>query len=473
MVAGREYTRADFPGGNPCPCTSWRWPSGPSFMEQQLDAYEQIYPNLKVHSAHYPTPAYLRSIYKVGNIEFDADMSKDTPGSDKIKQILLDDEGGPVFVLAWGGVSSIARALRSIQLQYQDSPQWAAIYDKVSRKAILQTSGDQDNLLANYIRPNWPLIRTGITGGNGGTGGGLAYGAQTSATAANKPYYGAEWTKRNILDAGPLGALLYTWGDDRQMVEGDITDFFHLSGYTRAELQAMGYYVWTNPLPKGEFLGEGDTGTFMNLLGNGMRSFERAGWGNYTGGRYLPHSMNEQAARLQWGQKATYADANHAPVVTIDGPLDISAAPGDVVKLNASATDPDGDALTFNWYEDTGSDSYTGTIAPSSTNTRATSFEVPANSVVPPNAVPGQTIHMILEVVDDGTPALARYQRVTVTVSARATQIATASVTPTLALTLGTAPTFGALVPGTARTYTGDEHRHRHVHRGRRGAGRP
>ena len=58
----------------------------------------------------------------------------------------------------------------------------------------------------------------------------------------------------------------------------------------------------------------------------------------------------------------------------------------------------------------------------SSTNTRATSFEVPANSVVPPNAAPGQTIHLILEVTDDGTPALTRYQRVIVTVSARATQ---------------------------------------------------
>ena len=46
---------------------------------------------------------------------------------------------------------------------------------------------------------------------------------------------------------------------------------------------------------------------------------------------------------------------------------------------------------------------------------------MPANSVVPPNATPGQTIHLILEVTDDGTPALTRYQRVIVTVSARAT----------------------------------------------------
>jgi hypothetical protein len=74
--------------------------------------------------------------------------------------------------------------------------------------------------------------------------------------------------------------------------------------------------------------------------------------------------------------------------------------------------------------------------------------------VVPVNAVPGQTIHMILEVTDDGTPALTRYQRVVVTVSARATQYPTATVAPVLSLSLGAAPAFGALVPGTAKVYT-------------------
>jgi hypothetical protein len=216
----------------------------------------------------------------------------------------------------------------------------------------------------------------------------------------------------------------------------------------------MGYYVWTNPLPKGEFLGEGDTPTFMNLLGNGMRSFERIGWGNYTGGRYLPYLMNEEATRLQWSVKPTYNTANHAPVVTVGGPLNLTAAPGDIVKLNGSATDPDGDTLTYNWYEDPGSDTYPGTVTLSSTNTPATSFEVPANSVVPPEAVPGQTIHLILEVTDSGSPSLARYQRVVVTVAARAAGVVNGNVTPTLALTLTNATALGPFIPGTAANYT-------------------
>jgi hypothetical protein len=36
---------------------------------------------------------------------------------------------------------------------------------------------------------------------------------------------------------------------------------------------------------------------------------------------------------------------------------------------------------------------------------------------VPRDATPGQTIHLILEVQDSGTPPLTRYQRVIVTVS--------------------------------------------------------
>jgi hypothetical protein len=56
-------------------------------------------------------------------------------------------------------------------------------------------------------------MHRGPSGGNGGGGGGLAYAAQTSASAANKPYYSADWIKHNITDAGPFGAIYYTWGD--------------------------------------------------------------------------------------------------------------------------------------------------------------------------------------------------------------------------------------------------------------------
>ncbi|MBP1609162.1 MAG: hypothetical protein H6Q04_1397 [Acidobacteria bacterium] len=36
----------------------------------------------------------------------------------------------------------------------------------------------------------------------------------------------------------------------------------------------MGYIVWTPVQEKGSFLGEGDTGTFLNLIENGLRAIE-------------------------------------------------------------------------------------------------------------------------------------------------------------------------------------------------------
>lgn len=410
FVDGDEYTHFPSYIPDPCPCTSYRWPSGPGAVQQALAAYQQVYPNLKAQDPAYPTPAELESKYAVGNISYEGDMAADTPGSDLIKQVLLDDKPGPVFLLAWGGESTIARALESIQLQYQHTPEWPAIYKKVSRKAIIQASGQQDDTQASYIVPNWPDIRINYPASTGGPGGSVGYAAELSATTATAPYYSPAWIGANITSKGPFGALYYTWGDGRQMVPGDVTDFMWLSGYTTAQLQAMGYFVWMPPQPKGSFLGEGDTGTYLNLLDNGLRDDENLSWGGYSGGRYLPYLMDEEAARLQWSVTPDYQDANHPPVVSVRGPVDLTAAPGTVVHLTGSATDPDGNALTYLWYEDTSVDTYPGTVTLDSTNAPSTSFTVPQD------AVPGQTIHMILQVTDDGTPSLARYQRVVITV---------------------------------------------------------
>ncbi len=155
FVPGRKYTRF---GLNICPCTSWRWGENEQFIHDAVEAYAQVYPNLKVHDPDYPSPDALRSKIRFGNIEFDGDISKDSPGSDLIKSLLLNAEPGPLFVTAWGGQSTIARALKSIQEQYGLTPQWADIKAKVSRKLVLLPSGDQDDTYANYIKPNWPDV---------------------------------------------------------------------------------------------------------------------------------------------------------------------------------------------------------------------------------------------------------------------------------------------------------------------------
>src|SRR5215471_18693641 len=69
------------------------------------------------------------------------------------------------------------------------------------------------------------------------------------------------------------------------MAEGDLRDYFGLSGLTADQLREKGYNVWTAPQEKGSFISEGDTPTFLNLLANGLRAYENGYWGGWGGVR--------------------------------------------------------------------------------------------------------------------------------------------------------------------------------------------
>jgi hypothetical protein len=274
-IPGREYTRIGLG-----PRTSWRWAPDERFIDDIVDAYAKAYANLKAHNRNYPDPAELKAKIKWGNVDFDGDYSHDTDGSNLIKSLLLDDQPGPLYVTAQGGQSTIARALKSIYDQYSSTPQWEKIRDRVSLKLVIIPFGDQDGTYAKYIRPNWPEVtESQLAMINYG------YGIRNGLAAEDQVYLSAAWTKENILSRGPLGALYRVWGDGKQMVKGDRTDYFGLSGYTADQLREMGYMVWTPPQEKGSFISEGDTPTFMNLLANGLRAYENGYWGGWGGMR--------------------------------------------------------------------------------------------------------------------------------------------------------------------------------------------
>ena len=436
FVPGREYARF---GLDKCPCESWRWAKDERFIHDVVNAYEKVYANLKVHNANYPSPEELKSKIRYGNIEFDGDISKDSPGSDLIKSLILDDKPGQLYIAAWGGQSTIARALKSIQDQYEYTTQWDAIKAKVSRKVVLLPSGDQDDTYAKYIKPNWKDIEYRQFSGGPNYG----YGAQLQVKAEDAPLFTPSWMKENVLDRGPLGSLYRVWGDGKQMVKGDIMDYFGLTGYADDQLRKMGYVVWMPVQPKGSWLGEGDNHTFMNILCNGLRAFEFASYGGW-GGRgtqsqnfsfnmsdtsqramasalgavnqnvndypnFFPAAENDFAARMKWSVTSRYADANHEPIIKIEGPLHVLASSEETIRLNGSVSDPDKNKVSMRWWQ-----FRVGTYPGEVTISNATSEQ--CRVTIPKNAVGGQTIHMILEAKDDGTPALTRYQRIIITV---------------------------------------------------------
>jgi hypothetical protein len=110
--------------------TDLRWP-GVTWMQDLVAAYEKIFPNLSTHAQGFPTPNYLRSFIKVGNIDFEGEMEKVTEGSEFIKEKLLDNTVEPLYLQVWGGTNTIARALKPIEEQYKNTPEWSKIYKKV------------------------------------------------------------------------------------------------------------------------------------------------------------------------------------------------------------------------------------------------------------------------------------------------------------------------------------------------------
>jgi len=424
-VPGREYTRF---GLNLCPCESYRWAKDERFIDDIVEIYEKVYPNLKIHNPDYPAPAELKSKIRFGNVEFDGDFSKNTPGSDLIKSLMLDDDPETLYITAWGGQSTIARALKSIQDQYEGTPEWQGIRAKVLSKVILLPSGDQDDTYAKYIKPSWPEIDYRQMG----RGPNYSYGAQLRATPENAVYMTPSWMSENVSSRGPLGAYYRVWGDGRQMVKGDIFDYFGLSGYANEELKKMGYVVWMPVQEKGSWLGEGDNPTFMNMLDNGLRAYEEGSYGGWGGKQvtpgvgmgfpdpaqtetgppfpnFWPAAQRDFAARLKWSVTSRYEDANHEPKVRIEGPLNVTAGAGQKVRLTGVVFDPDGDTVSVKWWQFKAG-SYSGDVTivdPASLSTGV---------VIPPDAQPTQTIHFMLEATDNGSPPLTRYQRVIVTV---------------------------------------------------------
>ena len=422
-------TMGGYMGNGPAEAkTDLRWP-GETWMQEMIDKYALVYDNLKKHDESYPSPEYLKSIIRVGNINFEGGMAEATEGSDYIKDILLDDEEGPVYVQIWGGTNTLARALLSIQEEYEGTPQWNEIYAKVSEKTFIYTVLDQDITYTRYVAPNWPDIRVIY---NSAQFWSFAYMWPMRVPEDLKPYMQGPWFAENILfDHGPLMEAYYTWGDGRQ-IEGD-PDHNH-GQKEQQEARQMNQY---------DFISEGDSPAYFYLMDYGLRSMEDPSYGGL-GGRFVQSDSNPKrwedgdnvtdlnpetqeedssypqvrwievlqndfAARADWGVKS-YAEANHAPLVSLEGSDDISAKPGEVLMLGGNATDPDGDELSYSWWQYEEAGSYGGLV--SMMNESSNEVEV----TIPGDALAGQTIHVILEVKDNGSPVLTRYRRVIVTV---------------------------------------------------------
>lgn len=450
-----------------------RWPAPGErlHIDEAIDAYAEVEGTLRIHDPRYPTATHLRSLVRLGNIASEGEMEEETAGAaliaDHLHAIALGEDDRPLFIQAWGGISTIARALHSIVEQMGADPRWETYRQRIIDAVVLTSFAEQDSTLDTYIRPQWPgLEHREVATRTWG------YMTRTVLTPPDQELASAGWTAAHISAQGPLGAAYRTWGDGRQMAEGfDDEDYFGLAGLTEEELRARGYTVWCPVQERGAFISEGDTSNFLLLIPTGLSSWQDATYGGW-GGRQVPDpqhpdtltsdmefvlpgmpsedrprlvcdtaedgtcppeyhatrwwraAQHDFAARLAWSVSPRFADANHPPVITLmDGPdrheapeggLQRSVRPGEEVQVRATATDPDGDAVTLRWWYYNEAGPCPCPSAPLLSDDGAGGCAIQ----VPQDAQPGHEIHLIVEGTDDGVPALTRYQRVVLTVVA-------------------------------------------------------
>ncbi|MBS1522415.1 MAG: DUF1593 domain-containing protein [Bacteroidetes bacterium] len=396
----------------------------PESILRVLDAYEKVQPNLLKHEPGYPTALVLKAKVKKGLAVYGMEgvgQGHDSQGSDWIVNVLKKADDRPVWFTVWGGPNTLAQALWKIK-----NTMTAQEAEKIYKKVRLYTISDQDDS-GPWIRKNFPSIFFVVTPGyNYGkaTWLGMSFGMPGS----NTEVVSAEWLAKNIQQGhGPMGAA---YPDVAYGMEGDSPSFLNLISNGLNNPEHPNYGGWGGRyelyLPQFE---DSNTGRFhrdnwpkdepetrpiwTNASDSLISPVDKKGYNSNqaTIWRWRVEYQNDFAARMQWTTKS-YKECNHPPVPRIANGEKMTVKSGEQFHLSAAGTtDPDGDSLSYLWFQYPEAGTYKGRVsfAPYSSNL----YDVPVTAPVVDSAV---TLHFILKVTDKGTPALTRYKRVIVTV---------------------------------------------------------
>lgn len=363
-----------------------------SLINRLIDGYEQVLPNLKVHSASFPSAEYVRSVVKQGQSEAamrGVGPGKDSEGSEWIIAVVDKKDPRPVWIAAWSGLNTLAQALWKVS-HTRTRKQVEAFVRKIRVYDVL----GQDDAGA-WITKNYPdLIYIRNTS---------IYGWPPSD----------EWMKEHIQAVGPLGAL---YPNRIWATEGDTPSFLYCLDNGLNVPEHPDYGGWG-----GRFATERVAGI------RGMDWVKRNGLdepqydpyymlpaapeGGEAIARWKQEICNDFAARMQWTVCSEYTKANHHPVAAIGRDhskkiIDRKVRAGKGVTLDAARSyDPDKDRLTFTWEYYREPSTYSGTVVLDSSKDSVCRLLIPQDAA-------GCTLHIVLKVTDNGTPALTSYRRV-------------------------------------------------------------
>lgn len=387
----------------------------PELLYERVDAYAKVYPNLQQHASGFPAPDSLKQKIISGRAGYGMDYvgnDKTTPASQSIIATVDKADSRPVWITVWGGAVDLAQALWDVKAT-RTPDQVRAFIDKIRVYSI----SDQDNTGA-WIRRNFPTMHwiSSIHAFNDywlstwvGISAPIAEGGDMSQV-------NNDWIKQHI-QLGPLGN---TYPDIMYIMEGDTPSFLYLLKNGLNDVEYPEYGGWGGryaPVAPDDETGL-RTSVSDNVQGIDGKMHKTAA---ATIWRFRHQFQNDFAGRMQWTLTDSFAEANHNPIVELNGesglqPVELEVKSGEKVVLTAAGShDPDNDKLTYHWwqYAEPTAHALQVHFAPEIELVDETKISA---SFIAPEVKEKTPFHIILEVNDNGDPSLYSYRRAVVTV---------------------------------------------------------
>ncbi len=317
----------------------------------------------------------------------------DSPGSNLLIRLADEDDARPIYVAAWGGANTLAQAIWRVKQTRTENEVRAFV-----RKFRIYTITDQDMAYANRMN--------------------LAYSSHM-------------WLRQEFKDD-----LQFIWDEGAWQEQCELGK----RHWKQHVDNIQGHGALGSEYPTYKWGVEGDTPSFLYVMPNGLNDPEdptQAGWAGYHERgispdsltmawnswqepvrsisvgykrRFYPDELNDFMARMQW---AAEGHGNRNPRVVVNGkkgltPIVIHAKAGKVVRLDASrSTDPDGDALSFQWWQQP--EIGGAQLSIQGADQKTASIRIPDDAQ-------GKRFHVVCEVHDNGPFHLVAYRRVIIIV---------------------------------------------------------
>ena len=413
--------------------STWKRTSvSPELIQDAVTAYSKVRANLLKHDANYPPAEALQAVVKQGIAEYGMQgvgSGKDSDGSERIIRRLESNDDRPLWISVWGGANTLAQALYKLR-----ATKPAAEVDRLVAKLRVYTISDQDDS-GPWIRKNFPKLFYIVTPG-GDYAAATWTGINTFVPGIDNSSISNKWLAENIQHGhGPMGAA---YPDIAYGMEGDTPSWLGLipTGLSNPQHPEWGGWggryelyrpdvpvtdpktflggipiepetrpIWTNAVDEYTPPVKAEYGRATRVGEKTFKDFKVTLW------RWRDDFQNDFAARMDWTTKP-YREANHPPVPVLNGPDAITVRSGEPFGFNAHAsTDPDGDSLSFFWFQYPEAGSYKGKIKIDGAE------NVDHVGFVAPKVEKPETVHIILRVTDKGNPPLSRYKLIIVTVN--------------------------------------------------------